>query len=83
MGTGLGSMTAKLTLGVRKLEDVDPLMRKFVPPLHQAVHDLIKLIDLDIQAYKVWLIHHLHKQIALSGEQLTSCLEMIKLLLNV
>ncbi len=52
MGAGLGSMVAKLTLGVRKFEDVDHEMRKLVPPLHYAAHDLIALIDADTQAFK-------------------------------
>ncbi len=52
MGAGLGSMVAKLTLGVRKFEDVDAKMRKLVPPLHHAAHDLIEMIDADTDAFK-------------------------------
>jgi glutamate formiminotransferase/formiminotetrahydrofolate cyclodeaminase len=51
MGAGLGSMVAKLTLGVRKFEDVDAKMRKLIPPLHQAAHALIPLIDADTSAF--------------------------------
>lgn len=51
MGAGLGSMVAKLTLGVRKFEDVDAKMRKLIPPLHQAAHALIPMIDADTNAF--------------------------------
>lgn len=51
MGAGLGAMVAKLTLGVRKFEAVDPIMRTIVPPLHRAAHDLIPMIDADTNAF--------------------------------
>jgi glutamate formiminotransferase / formiminotetrahydrofolate cyclodeaminase len=51
MGAGLGSMVAKLTLGVRKFEDVDAKMRELIPPLHQAANDLIPMIDADTNAF--------------------------------
>ncbi len=51
MGAGLGSMVAKLTLGVRKFENVDAEMRKLIPPLHQAAHALIPMIDADTHAF--------------------------------
>ncbi|MEN8212607.1 MAG: glutamate formimidoyltransferase, partial [Thermodesulfobacteriota bacterium] len=52
MGVGLGSMVAKLTLGVRKFEDVDAKMRELVPPLHHAAENLIPMIDADTDAFK-------------------------------
>ena len=51
MGAGLGSMVAKLTLGVRKFEDVDAKMRILVPPLHAAANALIPMIDADTNAF--------------------------------
>jgi glutamate formiminotransferase/formiminotetrahydrofolate cyclodeaminase len=51
MGAGLGSMVAKLTLGVRKFEAVDAKMRELIPPLHQAAHALIPMIDADTNAF--------------------------------
>ncbi|WP_022664489.1 glutamate formimidoyltransferase [Desulfospira joergensenii] len=51
MGAGLGSMVAKLTLGVRKFEDVDAKMRELVPPLHHAANSLIPMIDADTDAF--------------------------------
>jgi glutamate formiminotransferase/formiminotetrahydrofolate cyclodeaminase len=52
MGAGLGSMVAKLTLGVRKFESVDARMRQLIPDLHHAAHDLIAMIDADTEAFK-------------------------------
>lgn len=51
MGAGLGSMVAKLTLGVRKFEHVDATMRELIPPLHKAAADLIPMIDADTNAF--------------------------------
>jgi glutamate formiminotransferase / formiminotetrahydrofolate cyclodeaminase len=55
MGAGLGSMVAKLTLGVRKFEQVDAKMRELIPPLHQAAHALIPLIDADTNAFNDYI----------------------------
>jgi len=55
MGAGLGSMVGKLTLGVRKFEDVDARMRKLIPPLHQAAHALIPMIDADTSAFNDYI----------------------------
>ncbi len=51
MGAGLGAMVAKLTLGVRKFQDVDAKMRELTPPLHAAAHALIPMIDADTHAF--------------------------------
>ncbi|MCA1784505.1 MAG: cyclodeaminase/cyclohydrolase family protein, partial [Desulfobacteraceae bacterium] len=55
MGAGLGSMVAKLTMGVRKFENVDPRMRQLIPPLHQAAHALIPMIDADTNAFNDYI----------------------------
>ncbi|MCK5163903.1 MAG: glutamate formimidoyltransferase, partial [Desulfobacula sp.] len=51
IGAGLGSMVAKLTLGVRKFEDLDAKMREIVPVLHHAAKALIPMIDADTDAF--------------------------------
>ena len=51
IGAGLGSMVTKLTLGVRKFEDVDAKMRELIPPLHEAANALIPMIDADTNAF--------------------------------
>jgi len=52
LGAGLGAMTAKLTYGVRRFEQVDAAMRRVIPPLHAAVQNLIPLIDRDTRAFQ-------------------------------
>ncbi len=55
LGAGLGSMAAKLTLGVRKFEDVDSKMRSIIPALHGAARALIPMIDADTQAFNQYI----------------------------
>jgi glutamate formiminotransferase/formiminotetrahydrofolate cyclodeaminase len=55
LGTGLGSMTAKLTFGVRKFENLDRKMREIIPPLHTASQALIPMIDADTNAFAEYM----------------------------
>lgn len=55
MGTGLGSMAAKLTLGVRKFESLDAKMRLIVPKLHEATLKLISMVDADTKAFNDYM----------------------------
>jgi len=55
VGVGLGSMVAKLTLGVRRFEDLDAKMRSIVPPLHTAANALIPMIDADTNAFNDYM----------------------------
>ncbi len=56
MGAGLGAMVAKLTLGVKKFEDVDKNMRELVPVLHKVAHDLIPMVDADTNAFNDYIL---------------------------
>lgn len=51
LGTGLGSMVAKLTHGVRKFENLETELRGIIPTLHNATQDLIPMIDADTNAF--------------------------------
>lgn len=55
LGTGLGSMVAKLTYGVRKFEHVDAQIRAVIPPLHDVTRDLITMIDADTSAFNEYM----------------------------
>ncbi len=55
LGTGLGSMVANLTFGVRKYEDLDAKMRQLIPPLHEATLALIPMIDADTNAFAEYM----------------------------
>jgi glutamate formiminotransferase/formiminotetrahydrofolate cyclodeaminase len=51
LGAGLGSMVAKLTLGVRKFEAVDSKMREIIPAMHDESNALIPMIDADTEDF--------------------------------
>jgi len=55
VGTGLGSMVAKLTQGVRKFESVDLHMRNNIPTLHELTQKLIPMIDADTSAFNEYM----------------------------
>ena len=55
IGTGLGSMVAKLTWGVRKFEKVQPQMMKAIPILHELTTNLIPMIDADTTAFNEYM----------------------------
>ena len=55
VGTGLGSMVAKLTHGVRKFDDVQPQIRAVIPTLHEVTRQLIPMIDADTSAFNEYM----------------------------
>jgi len=55
IGVGLGTMVAQLTYGVRKFEDVEGEMRKIIPPLYKATHNLIPMVDADTNAFNDYM----------------------------
>lgn len=55
LGTGLGAMVGWMTYGKRKFEDEDAVMRRLIPPLDQAMRDLIPMIDADTGAFNDYL----------------------------
>ena len=55
LGAALGTMVGWVTYGKRKFEDKDTLMRRLIPPLHEAMEALIPLVDADTQAFADYL----------------------------
>jgi glutamate formiminotransferase / formiminotetrahydrofolate cyclodeaminase len=51
LGAALGVMVGWLTYGKRKFEDKDPVMRRLLPPLHEAMEGLLPLVDADTLAF--------------------------------
>jgi len=51
LGAALGAMMGWMTYGKRKFDDQDAVMRSLIPPLHQAMSELIPLIDADTAAF--------------------------------
>lgn len=51
LGAGLGAMMGWMTFGRKKFEDLDPIMRKLIKPMHEKMHSLIPMIDADTNAF--------------------------------
>ena len=48
-------MVGWMTYGKRKFEDKDAAMRRLIPPLHQAMAELIPMIDADTNAFNDYM----------------------------
>ena len=55
MGAGLGAMVGWMTYGKRKFEDRDAAIRALIPPLNQAMGELIPMIDADTNAFNDYM----------------------------
>jgi glutamate formiminotransferase/formiminotetrahydrofolate cyclodeaminase len=55
MGAGLGAMVGWMTYGKRRFEDKDPLMRRLIPPLDEAMKALVPMIDRDTRAFDAYM----------------------------
>jgi glutamate formiminotransferase/formiminotetrahydrofolate cyclodeaminase len=55
MGAALGAMVGWMTYGKRKFEDRDEAIRALIPPLHQAMTDLIPMVDADTSAFNDYM----------------------------
>jgi glutamate formiminotransferase / formiminotetrahydrofolate cyclodeaminase len=56
LGAGLGAMMGWMSYGSKKFEHIDSKMRKFIPPLHQAMEELISMIDADTNAFNDYML---------------------------
>ncbi|XP_066510690.1 formimidoyltransferase-cyclodeaminase-like [Hoplias malabaricus] len=55
MGAALGCMVGQMTYGKRQFEDVDGVMRKLIPPFHQAMKELLLTVDADSTAFNSYM----------------------------
>ncbi|NXT04007.1 FTCD cyclodeaminase, partial [Prunella fulvescens] len=55
LGAALGSMVGLMSYGKRQFEDLDPIMRKLVPPFHQAMEELVAMVDADSRAFSSYM----------------------------
>jgi len=55
MGAALGAMVGWMTYGKRKFEAQDPVMRRLIPPLDEAMKELLPMIDRDTRAFDAYL----------------------------
>ncbi|XP_070567035.1 formimidoyltransferase-cyclodeaminase-like [Ptychodera flava] len=55
MGAALGSMVGWMTYGNKKFYPLEEEMRKLIPPLHHAMHELIPMVDADTTAFNQYM----------------------------
>ncbi len=56
LGAALGAMMGWMSYGNKKFEHLDSKMRKFIPPLNDAMNKLITMIDADTNAFNDYMI---------------------------
>lgn len=45
-----------MTYGKRQFENLDGVMRRLIPPFHQAVNDLLLMVDADSSAFNGYMV---------------------------
>ncbi|XP_074857422.1 formimidoyltransferase-cyclodeaminase isoform X2 [Carettochelys insculpta] len=55
LGAALGCMVGLMSHGKRKFEALDSVMRKLIPPFHQAMDELMATVDADSLAFSSYL----------------------------
>ncbi|KAF1456898.1 Formimidoyltransferase-cyclodeaminase, partial [Pygoscelis antarcticus] len=55
LGAALGCMVGLMTYGKRQFEELDPIMRKLIPPFHQAMDELVAMVDADSHAFSSYM----------------------------
>jgi glutamate formiminotransferase/formiminotetrahydrofolate cyclodeaminase len=55
MGAALGAMVGWMTYGKRRFEKEEPVMKRLIPPLDEAMRALVPLIDRDARAFDRYL----------------------------
>uniref|UniRef100_A0A0E9WNV7 Cyclodeaminase/cyclohydrolase domain-containing protein n=1 Tax=Anguilla anguilla TaxID=7936 RepID=A0A0E9WNV7_ANGAN len=47
LGAALGCMVGQMTYGKKQFESLDSVMRRLIPPFHQAINELLQMVDAD------------------------------------
>ncbi|XP_038578045.1 formimidoyltransferase-cyclodeaminase-like isoform X2 [Micropterus salmoides] len=55
LGAALGAMVGQMTYGKRQFENLDGVMRRLIPPFHQAMNDLLLMVDADSSAFNSYM----------------------------
>uniref|UniRef100_A0A669D0F9 Formimidoyltransferase-cyclodeaminase n=1 Tax=Oreochromis niloticus TaxID=8128 RepID=A0A669D0F9_ORENI len=56
MGAALGAMVGQMTYGKRQFENLDSVMRRLIPPFHQAMNELLDMVDADSSAFNSYMV---------------------------
>uniref|UniRef100_A0A8C6JEG2 Formimidoyltransferase-cyclodeaminase n=1 Tax=Melopsittacus undulatus TaxID=13146 RepID=A0A8C6JEG2_MELUD len=54
-GAALGCMVGLMSYGKRQFEALDPIMRKLIPTFHQAMDELVGMVDADSRAFSSYM----------------------------
>ncbi|XP_029516144.2 formimidoyltransferase-cyclodeaminase [Oncorhynchus nerka] len=55
MGAALGAMVGQMTYGKRQFDSLDSIMRRLIPPFHQAMNELLVMVDADSKAFSRYM----------------------------
>lgn len=55
-GAALGAMVGQMTYGKRQFENEDPVMRRLIPQFHQAMNQLLEMVDQDALAFSSYMV---------------------------
>lgn len=55
-GAALGAMVGQMTYGKRQFENLDGVMRRLIPPFHQAMNELLLMVDADSSAFNGYMV---------------------------
>ncbi|KAM4537651.1 formimidoyltransferase-cyclodeaminase-like [Fundulus diaphanus] len=55
LGAALGAMVGQMTYGKRQFENLDSVMRRLIPPFHQAMNELLRMVDADSTAFSSYM----------------------------
>uniref|UniRef100_A0A3Q3GT55 Formimidoyltransferase-cyclodeaminase n=1 Tax=Labrus bergylta TaxID=56723 RepID=A0A3Q3GT55_9LABR len=56
LGAALGAMVGQMTYGKRHFDNLDGVMRRLIPPFHQAMNDLLLMVDADSTAFSSYMV---------------------------
>uniref|UniRef100_A0A8C8GD52 Formimidoyltransferase-cyclodeaminase n=1 Tax=Oncorhynchus tshawytscha TaxID=74940 RepID=A0A8C8GD52_ONCTS len=54
-GAALGAMVGQMTYGKRQFDSLDSIMRRLIPPFHQAMNELLVMVDADSKAFSRYM----------------------------
>uniref|UniRef100_UPI0037E8731C formimidoyltransferase-cyclodeaminase n=1 Tax=Semicossyphus pulcher TaxID=241346 RepID=UPI0037E8731C len=55
LGAALGAMVGQMTYGKRQFENLDGVMRRLIPPFHEAMNELLLMVDADSSAFSSYM----------------------------
>ncbi|XP_069020201.1 formimidoyltransferase-cyclodeaminase [Embiotoca jacksoni] len=55
LGAALAAMVGHMTYGKRQFENLDGVMRRLIPPFHQATNELLMMVDEDTDAFNSYM----------------------------